>query len=70
MTPGMGGGDTGTRSCWWGDTPGRSRLPSQAADKLIRVFAEQIFYTGFIHADPHPGNGNEEVGGMSPEIWG
>ncbi|XP_056154748.1 uncharacterized aarF domain-containing protein kinase 5 isoform X1 [Lampris incognitus] len=27
-----------------------------AADKLIRTFAEQIFYTGFIHADPHPGN--------------
>ncbi|KAJ6661538.1 hypothetical protein lerEdw1_014448 [Lerista edwardsae] len=27
-----------------------------AADKLIRLFAEQIFYTGFIHADPHPGN--------------
>ncbi|KAM8811111.1 putative aarF domain-containing protein kinase 5 [Eudromia elegans] len=27
-----------------------------AADKLVRVFAEQIFYTGFIHADPHPGN--------------
>ncbi|XP_066482014.1 uncharacterized aarF domain-containing protein kinase 5 isoform X2 [Tiliqua scincoides] len=26
------------------------------ADKLIRMFAEQIFYTGFIHADPHPGN--------------
>ncbi|XP_062385092.1 uncharacterized aarF domain-containing protein kinase 5 isoform X3 [Sardina pilchardus] len=26
------------------------------ADKLIRTFAEQIFYTGFIHADPHPGN--------------
>uniref|UniRef100_V9KK76 AarF domain-containing kinase 5 n=1 Tax=Callorhinchus milii TaxID=7868 RepID=V9KK76_CALMI len=26
------------------------------SDKLIRVFAEQIFYTGFIHADPHPGN--------------
>ncbi|XP_078542567.1 putative aarF domain-containing protein kinase 5 isoform X2 [Lissotriton helveticus] len=26
------------------------------AEKLIRVFAEQIFYTGFIHADPHPGN--------------
>uniref|UniRef100_A0A4W6BME7 AarF domain containing kinase 5 n=1 Tax=Lates calcarifer TaxID=8187 RepID=A0A4W6BME7_LATCA len=24
--------------------------------KLIRTFAEQIFYTGFIHADPHPGN--------------
>ncbi|XP_061787504.1 uncharacterized aarF domain-containing protein kinase 5 isoform X1 [Nerophis lumbriciformis] len=26
------------------------------ADKLIRAFSEQIFYTGFIHADPHPGN--------------
>ncbi|XP_047663771.1 uncharacterized aarF domain-containing protein kinase 5 isoform X2 [Tachysurus fulvidraco] len=26
------------------------------ADKFIRTFAEQIFYTGFIHADPHPGN--------------
>lgn len=29
----------------------------QTADKLIRTFAEQIFYTGFIHADPHAGNG-------------
>ncbi|XP_059021414.1 uncharacterized aarF domain-containing protein kinase 5 isoform X2 [Mustela lutreola] len=26
------------------------------AEKLIQAFAEQIFYTGFIHADPHPGN--------------
>ncbi|XP_034017435.1 uncharacterized aarF domain-containing protein kinase 5 isoform X2 [Thalassophryne amazonica] len=26
------------------------------ADKLIQMFAEQLFYTGFIHADPHPGN--------------
>ena len=25
--------------------------------KLIKVFAEQIFHTGFVHADPHPGNG-------------
>ncbi|XP_048788538.1 LOW QUALITY PROTEIN: uncharacterized aarF domain-containing protein kinase 5 [Lagopus muta] len=32
--------------------------PRDAAAKLIRVFAEQIFYTGFIHADPHPGNGD------------
>ncbi|XP_034254313.1 uncharacterized aarF domain-containing protein kinase 5 isoform X1 [Thrips palmi] len=24
--------------------------------KLISAFAEQIFHTGFIHADPHPGN--------------
>ncbi|CAB1350961.1 unnamed protein product [Coregonus sp. 'balchen'] len=31
---------------------------SDTADKLIRTFAEQIFYTGFIHADPHPGNGS------------
>lgn len=31
----------------------------QTADKLIRTFAEQIFYTGFIHADPHPGNGGQ-----------
>uniref|UniRef100_A0AAY4CHE8 ABC1 atypical kinase-like domain-containing protein n=1 Tax=Denticeps clupeoides TaxID=299321 RepID=A0AAY4CHE8_9TELE len=29
---------------------------SDTADKLVRAFAEQIFYTGFIHADPHPGN--------------
>ncbi|XP_071552105.1 uncharacterized aarF domain-containing protein kinase 5 isoform X3 [Panulirus ornatus] len=24
--------------------------------KLIDAFAEQIFHTGFVHADPHPGN--------------
>ncbi|XP_039186097.1 uncharacterized aarF domain-containing protein kinase 5 isoform X2 [Crotalus tigris] len=30
--------------------------PKDAAEKLIKVFAEQIFFTGFIHADPHPGN--------------
>ena len=26
--------------------------------KLFNAFAEQIFHTGFVHADPHPGNGN------------
>ncbi len=26
--------------------------------KLFTAFAEQIFHTGFIHADPHPGNGD------------
>lgn len=25
--------------------------------KLFDVFSEQIFNTGFVHADPHPGNG-------------
>lgn len=24
--------------------------------KLFEAFSEQIFYTGFVHADPHPGN--------------
>lgn len=24
--------------------------------KLVNAFAEQIFHTGFVHADPHPGN--------------
>ncbi|XP_063244538.1 uncharacterized aarF domain-containing protein kinase 5 isoform X4 [Bacillus rossius redtenbacheri] len=25
-------------------------------EKLVKAFAEQIFHTGFVHADPHPGN--------------
>ena len=27
--------------------------------KLFKAFAAQIFHTGFLHADPHPGNGKE-----------
>jgi aarF domain-containing kinase len=23
---------------------------------MIKAFAEQIFLTGFVHCDPHPGN--------------
>jgi aarF domain-containing kinase len=25
-------------------------------EKLVKLFAEQIFHTGFVHADPHHGN--------------
>lgn len=25
-------------------------------NKLIRAFSDQIFVTGFVHCDPHPGN--------------
>lgn len=25
-------------------------------NKLIKAFADQIFITGFVHCDPHPGN--------------
>lgn len=31
--------------------------------KLFKVFVEQIFNTGFIHADPHPGNGKIQFSG-------
>lgn len=26
--------------------------------KLFEAFGHQIFQTGFVHADPHPGNSN------------
>ena len=29
----------------------------QVDEKLINTFSKQIFHTGFVHADPHPGNG-------------
>ena len=28
----------------------------QVANKVVTMFAQQIFHTGFVHADPHPGN--------------
>nr|XP_031295747.1 uncharacterized aarF domain-containing protein kinase 5 isoform X4 [Camelus dromedarius] len=48
--PGWGGGGAHVP----GD--GSPPAPPQVAAKLIQAFAEQIFYTGFIHSDPHPGN--------------
>ena len=28
----------------------------QVSKKIITVFSHQIFHSGFVHADPHPGN--------------
>ena len=28
----------------------------QVDQKLVECFAHQVFHTGFVHADPHPGN--------------
>lgn len=41
------------------DVEGIKKLKLDVADvsrKMVHVFAEQIFHTGFVHADPHPGN--------------
>ncbi|GFS90385.1 uncharacterized aarF domain-containing protein kinase 5 [Nephila pilipes] len=29
---------------------------TEVGKKMVLTFAEQIFHTGFVHADPHPGN--------------
>lgn len=33
----------------------------QVHKKLVECFAYQLFHTGFVHADPHPGNGNPHL---------
>ncbi|GIX96623.1 uncharacterized aarF domain-containing protein kinase 5 [Caerostris extrusa] len=41
------------------DVKGIKAMGLNVADvgkKLVLTFAEQIFHTGFVHADPHPGN--------------
>lgn len=41
------------------DVKSLKRLGFSLADidtKLFQAFSEQIFHTGFVHADPHPGN--------------
>ncbi|XP_037502032.1 uncharacterized aarF domain-containing protein kinase 5 isoform X1 [Rhipicephalus sanguineus] len=41
------------------DVKGIKKLGLDLADvdrKMVSAFAEQIFHTGFVHADPHPGN--------------
>ena len=30
--------------------------PADLDEKLVRVFSRQLFHTGFVHGDPHPGN--------------
>lgn len=32
-------------------------------NKLFEAFGHQIFQTGFVHADPHPGNGKRIIHG-------
>lgn len=49
------------------DSEALKKAKISAADvctKLVLAFAEQIFHTGFIHADPHPGN--RKLGTISP----
>ncbi|OQV13875.1 putative aarF domain-containing protein kinase 5 [Hypsibius exemplaris] len=46
-------------SCTVADVPALLQMGLSLKDvneKLIRIFAEQVFITGFVHADPHPGN--------------
>lgn len=44
------------------DSIGKDKFDLADVDrKLFRIFSEQIFNTGFVHADPHPGNGNSNL---------
>ncbi|XP_045193467.2 uncharacterized aarF domain-containing protein kinase 5-like isoform X1 [Mercenaria mercenaria] len=45
--------------CKVSDTEGIRKMGLSLNDvdqKLVRCFSDQIFLTGFVHADPHPGN--------------
>lgn len=45
--------------CKISDVHGIQKLGLSLSDvdqKLVRCFSDQIFLTGFVHADPHPGN--------------
>ena len=41
---------------------------SVIGQRLIKVFAEQVFHSGFVHADPHPGNLLVRGPKVSPQI--
>lgn len=30
---------------------------AEVAEKITKAFSYQLFFTGFVHGDPHPGNG-------------
>lgn len=34
--------------------------------KLFTIFSEQVFNTGFVHGDPHPGNGTLKLNRSKP----
>lgn len=47
------------QACRVNDNAGIQRMGLSVKDvdeKLLVVFAEQVFLSGFVHADPHPGN--------------
>ena len=50
-------GSEALNSAYASDNPGCKGMSLVDVDKkVLRIFSEQIFHTGFVHADPHPGN--------------